>query len=62
MERIDLWNPGGASARLASTNLFDTAVIFHPASISMEQMQAIKIPIAFGCAEGKLVFWRRFSS
>lgn len=42
---------GGSIARLASTNLFDSVVVFHPAPISLKEIQAIKIPISFGCAE-----------
>ena len=45
---------GGAIAvRLGSTDLFDSLVILHPGSITMEEIKAIKKPAAWACAEGK---------
>jgi len=43
---------GGRSlANLAGKDIFNSAVIVHPARISMKTIDAIKIPTAFVCAE-----------
>ncbi|KZS93566.1 dienelactone hydrolase endo-1,3,1,4-beta-D-glucanase [Sistotremastrum niveocremeum HHB9708] len=43
---------GGAIAgRLASTDLFQSAVIAHPGGLKKEQIEKIKIPVSWECAE-----------
>jgi hypothetical protein len=49
---LTTWYSGSSAARLANTDLFNSAVIFHPGGIKMKVVQEIKIPTAFGCAEG----------
>jgi len=42
---------GSSTLRLASKDLFNSAVVFHPGPVSLKELQATNIPIAFGCAE-----------
>jgi len=47
---------GGSLAKLACKDLFNSAVIAHPAPVSMKTIDAIKIPSAFVCAEDDQTF------
>jgi hypothetical protein len=41
--------------RLGSTDLFDSLVLCHPGTCTIEQIKAIKKPASWACAEGSLV-------
>ncbi|KAE9397997.1 dienelactone hydrolase endo-1,3,1,4-beta-D-glucanase [Gymnopus androsaceus JB14] len=47
---------GGLAVMLAAADLLNTAVICHPSSITEEQVQAMKIPSSWACAEEDFAF------
>ncbi|KAF8955832.1 dienelactone hydrolase endo-1,3,1,4-beta-D-glucanase [Flammula alnicola] len=47
---------GSASVRFAGTSYVDSAVVCHPGGCSLKQVEAIRVPISWACAEDDL-FW-----
>ena len=42
------------AVRLGSTDLFDSLVVCHPGTLTVDQIKAVKKPTAWACAEGEL--------
>ncbi|KIP03729.1 hypothetical protein PHLGIDRAFT_37277 [Phlebiopsis gigantea 11061_1 CR5-6] len=47
---------GSVAVRLGSTDLFDSLVVLHPGSITVDQIKAVKKPTAWVCAEDDMSF------